>query len=141
MKKIFFFLLVFICDVVYASNVYISKKDYNTGEFLSDCDFILYDSGGNVVDMWIPNNSFHVSSLDNGSYRLVSRPYVMDKYDNGLSVFYDLNITDNDMFLTIYNEIISTPPNLGSSGSVFYLSVFLIIIGFLILILGKYYIF
>ena len=141
MKKFLLFFLLFMYDIVYASNVYISKKDLDTGMYLSDCDFVIFDSNGIVVDEWIQGDSFHVSKLSKGSYKLVSRPYVMNKFDDDLSVFYDLNVEDNDLFFTFYNDMILTPPNLKYNSSSFYFGLFFVFFGIFTLVMGKFFAF
>lgn len=138
MKKILFFLMFFfMIDIVYATDVYISKKDIDTGDYVMDCDFILIDELGNIVDSWIQNDSYHVSNLENGSYELVSRPFIMGAFNDDMSNSYKLDVTNDVMHFTIYNSKIDTPDNLGIS-NFNYVGIFLIFLGFVILFYGKY---
>lgn len=131
MKKLLFLLLFLTYDVSALGYVYVSKKDIDTNQFVNDCDFVIYDMNGNVVDSWVQDNSIHISSLDIGNYKLVER--------NSMSNFfreYDFNISDDIVEFTLYNQKIETPKNLGVSINYSY---FLIIIGFLIIFSCKIY--
>ena len=134
MKKFFLILLLFY-DVVNASSLLISKKDIDTGEYSPNCDFLLYDSYGNVVDSWVQDYSYHISNVQNGYYKLVSRPYIMGSFNDDLSSFYTLNVVD-DLTFTVYDKTISTPLNLKStcSNSGF----FLIGVGLILVFFSKY---
>lgn len=134
MKKILFlFLFLIFFDVKALGVVYISKKDIDTNEFISDCDFMLYDSTGNIVDSWVQNNDVHVASIPVGSYKLVERPKVMDSFNDGLSKSYDINIDNDDIFeFILYNNKIATPRNLNYNFHFLY--------GFAFLILGLFFI-
>lgn len=137
MKKIFLILL-FFCFIsnVYSSNIYISKRDIDTDEYVLDCDFILTDSNGNVIDSWVQDNSDHNLSVNNGLYNLISRPYVMGKYQDSMSYTYKLNV-DKDSSFVIYNREIYTPPNLLYSRN-YSFCIFLVIIGVFIIIYCKF---
>jgi len=140
MKKIFFlFLFFFFIDVKAMGVVYISKKDIDTNEFVSDCDFLLYDSSGNIVDSWVQDDSIHVSNIPVGSYKLIERPFIIDSYSDGLSSSYDISVVDDDIFeFVLYNKKIPTPRNLSFRSNILY-SVFFFIIGlFLIFISRKF---
>ena len=128
MKKIIFlFLFLVSFDVKALGVVYISKKDLDTNEFISDCDFMLYDSYGNVIDSWIQNDDVHIASIPVGSYKLVERPKVMDSFSDGLSKTYDINIDNDDIFeFVLYNKKIATPRNLRFKVSFFYGLLFLL---------------
>ena len=140
MKKIFFLILLFfLVDVNAMGVVYISKKDIDTNEFISDCDFLLYDSTGNVVDSWIQNNDVHVSSIPVGSYTLVERPKIMDSFNDNLSKTYNINVDNDDIFeFFLYNKKISTPRNLSFNFSNIFCYVFLFLGFFLIFISRKF---
>ena len=69
MKKIFFSFLIFMFFIdVHAGQVFVSKRDSDTGDFLVDCDFLLYDQYENIVDSWIQGSSSHILNLPRGSY-------------------------------------------------------------------------
>lgn len=138
MKKILLIFLLFIfIDVVYASDVYISKKDIDTGDYVLDCDFLLIDENGNVVDSWIQSSSAHVSSLANGSYELISRPFIMGAFNDEMSTYYKLDVNDDILQFTIYNSKIETPKNLGSN-NYFVISFLLILFGLVVVFCCKY---
>ena len=139
MKKVLFiFLLFFSFNVDAMGAFYISKKDIDTDDFVLDCDFLLYDSNGEIVDSWIQGNEVHVSNIPGGFYRLVERPLVVDTFSDYLSKSYDLSIKDDDVFeFVLYNKKISTPRNLSSNNS--YIGLLLVFTGiFLIFISCKY---
>lgn len=132
MKKIFFLFcfLLFVSDV-HASDIYISKKDIDTGEFVNDCDFLLVDFNNNVIDRWIQDDSYHLISVENGFYKLITRPYIMGVFDDNMSESYILDVYENVEF-NIYNKTIGTPNNLNYSFNII-LPIFFIIVGFIIL--------
>lgn len=135
MKYFLFFISFFTCiDLVFANDVYISKRDIVTGDYIVDCDFLLIDSSGNIVDSWIQNYSDHISYVNNGFYKLVSRPYVMGTFNDSMSSIYLLDVNNSVIRFTIYDDVIDTPNNLGFfSNSLFY--------GFLFIIFGLFLIF
>ena len=137
MKKIFvLFLLFLFIDHVSAGEIYVSKRDIDTGEYMHDCDFFILNSSGEIVDSWIQGDSYHVSNLESGSYELVSRPLIMGVFNDDMGVSYKLNVGDNILKFTIYNQKIDIPNNLGIDNYYF-------IFGFLFIFLGlfccKYY--
>jgi len=139
MKKIFLiFLLVLSFKVNAMGSFYISKKDIDTNDFISDCDFLLYDSDGNIVDSWIQENEVHVSNIPGGVYRLVERPKIVNTFSDYLSKSYDLSIRDDDMVeFILYNKKIDTPDNLSIKNN--YYGILFIVSGlFLIFISCKY---
>ncbi len=133
MKKIFFiFLLVFSFKVNALGVFYVSKRDIDTNDFVFDCDFLLYDSAGNIVDSWVQGNNVHVSNVPEGFYKLVERPKIIDTFSDYLSKTYDLSIRDDDLIeLVLYNEKIDTPDNLGMKNNY----------GFLLILIGSFLIF
>ena len=131
MKKLLFLLLFLTYDVSALGYVYVSKKDIDTNQFVNDCDFVIYDMNGNVVDSWVQDNSIHIASLDVGDYKLVERNSMSDFFRE-----YDFNISDGIVEFTLYNQKIETPKNLGVNVNYSY---FLIIIGFLIIFSCKIY--
>ena len=114
MKKIFFIVLfIYISNVEALGSIHISKRDINTNDFINDCDFLLYDNNGDVVDSWIPNSSIHISNVPNGVYKLVERPKVMSDYSDYLSQIYMLNVKDEEVLeLNLYNDIVDAPVDL-----------------------------
>lgn len=138
MKKFFIFILFFFfIDVAFASDVYISKKDIDTGDYVKDCDFLLIDKDGNIIDSWIQDDSYHLSNLENGSYELVSRPYVMGVFNDEMSDYYKFDVTDDVMQFTVYNSKIETPKNLGIN-NFYVVGAFLIFIGLIVIFYCKY---
>ena len=115
MKKIFFSFLIFMFFIdVHAGQVFVSKRDSDTGDFLVDCDFLLYDQYENIVDSWIQGSSSHILNLPRGSYRLVERPFVMGNFRTDLGKTYILNVENDESFeFKIFNKKIETPRNLG----------------------------
>ena len=140
MKKIIFLLIfLFSFNIKAMGVVYISKKDIDTNEFISDCDFKLYDSSGNIIDSWIQNNDVHVSNIPVGSYKLVERPMILDSFSDGLSKSYDINIDNDDIFeFVLYNKKIVTPRNLNFKVNVIYGFCFFLLGLFLICISRKF---
>lgn len=128
MKKLILLFIFFTYNVNALGYVYVSKKDINTNQFVNDCDFVIYDIDGNIVDSWIQDNSTHISPLEVGNYKLVERNFMSDY----LSREYDFNISDDIVELTLYNKKIETPRNLGINFN--YFSYIFIFIGFLIII-------
>lgn len=138
MRKIFLIFLFFIIFDVHASDIYISKRDKDTYDFVHDCDFLLYDSFGNLVDSWVQGNEVHVSSVEKGVYSLVERPLSVGFFNSDLNKVYKLDVSSDDDFqVTLFNKEIDTPDNLGSNNNYFY-CYFLIILGFGIIFYGKY---
>ena len=136
MKKFF---LIFFAFFLFSSNVlgvlYVSKKDIDTDDFINDCDFLLYDSYGNIVDRWSQDNSVHVSNISGGIYKLVEIPSVLDGMDIGSYQSYDLKI-DDVLEVILYNQKIDTPRNLGASFS--FLSGFVILfIGYILIFFSR----
>lgn len=140
MKKIIFLILFFfLFDVNAMGVVYISKKDIDTNEFVSDCDFLLYDSSGNIVDSWVQDDSFHISNVPMGSYKLIERPWILDSYSDGMSSSYDIRVNDDDFFeFVLYNKKISTPRNLSFNFNILYGFCFFLFGFFLIIISRKF---
>jgi len=132
MKKFIFLFLFFTYSVNAQSVIYVSKKDINTNQFVSDCDFIIYDNFGNVVDSWIQDDSVHTSFLDLGKYKLVERDFM----SNYLSREYAFDVNDDIVELTLYNKKIETPRNLSIISNNIYCYIF-ILIGFLIIICSR----
>lgn len=114
MKKIIFIVMVFLYSFnVSAGDIYISKRDIDTDQYVSDCDFLLYDQYGNVVDRWVQDNTTHVSNVPLGFYRLIERPYIDNVFVDSMSKSYDFNLDSDDIFeITIYNAKMETPRNL-----------------------------
>ena len=132
MRKFFVIFLFFIfIDGVRAGKLIVSKRNIDTGNFVSDCDFLIYNDSGNIVDSWVQGNSSHFSDLENGTYELVSRPYVMGAFNDDFKSSYMLNVSDNLLKLTIYNQEIDVPDNLGRNSN--------FIFGFLFIIFGGYF--
>ena len=137
MKKIIFILLFFsFVGNIYSSNIYISKRDIDTDEYVLDCDFILTDNNGNIIDSWIQDNSDHILNINNGLYNLISRPYIMGEYQDSMAFTYKLNV-DKDSSFVIYNKEIYTPPNLSYNMSYSFCFVF-VVIGILVIIYSKF---
>ena len=131
MKRIILLILIFIDNVYALGNVYISKKDVNTNQYLTDCDFSIYDANGHIVDSWIPNGGLHISTLNSGEYSLVERPFVMGVYHDDLSKVYKLDVKEDSFYeFTIYNNKIDVPDNLSASDYKF---------GYLFLIIGCFF--
>ena len=130
MKKIIFLFLFLTYSVNAQSIIYVSKKDIDTNSFVSDCDFTIYDSLGNIVDSWIQDNSVHTSFLDLGKYKLVERDLMSDY----LSSQYSFDVNDDIVELTLYNQKIETPKNLGINNN--YCLIF-ILFGFVIIIYSR----
>ena len=113
MRKFLFIVLFFICSNVHATQVYISKKDVESNVFVNDCDFILYDRSGNIIDSWVQNNSYHLLDIPFGIYTLIERPYVEDAFNDEMSISYKLNVYSDEPFeFNLYNKKIDTPRNL-----------------------------
>ena len=137
MKKIFciFLFMLFISSVNAQSIVYVSKKDINTNQFVNDCDFILYDNSGSIIDSWVQDNSVHVSFVESGIYKLIERDFSNDY----LSREYNLNVTDDIVELTLYNKKIDTPRNLRCENNKIYCCFFLLLGCFFIIYSRKFY--
>lgn len=129
MKKFIFFFLFLTYSVSAESIIYISKRDFNNN-FVSDCDFIIYDIYGNVVDSWVQDDLVHVSFLDLGKYRLVERNLMSDY----LSSEYSFTVNNDIVELNLYNKKIDTPKNLGINNN--YLCISFIIIGLLLVLVN-----
>lgn len=113
------------------SDLYISKKDVETKEYFTDCDFQLFDSNNVVVESWNCNvETKYVSNLSNGFYKLVSRPLINGTFNDELSDIYSFYVKDDILELTFYNNKIDTPDNLNYNNN-YYLGFFVIICGFL----------
>ena len=138
MKKIIFLFIIFLyCFNVSAGSIYISKRDIDTDQYVNDCDFLLYDEYGNVVDSWVQDDSTHISSVPVGSYRLIERPFIIDGFIDSLSQSYELNIDSDDILeLTIYNTKIETPRNLSFNKNYIY-AFFLMFLGFVMLLYNR----
>lgn len=138
MKKFFLIILFFISfDVKALGSIYISKRDINTNDYVYDCDFLLYDELGNVVDSWVQDNSIHVSNVPVGTYRLVERPIVINSFSDEMNRIYQLNIDDDDILeLVLYNKKIETPRNLGYNNYFLY-GTTIIILGFIIIFFSR----
>ncbi len=142
MKKIFIIFCFFIfISSVYSSNLYVSKKDIETGDYIYDCDFQLYDVNNNMIDSWIQNSSYHVSNVDNGLYKLVSRPFVSGVFNDSMSDSYILDIKNDNLKITIYDKVVSVPPNLHSNNRWILVGCLFIFIGVSIIYYCKYYFF
>ena len=101
-----------------------------------DCDFILTDSSGNIIDSWVQDDSDHSLNINNGLYKLISRPYIMGEYQDSMAYTYKLKV-DKDSSFVIYNKEIYTPPNLGYSMNYSFCFVF-VVIGILVIIYSKF---
>lgn len=136
MKKFF---LVFFTFFLFCSNVlgvlYVSKKDIDTNDFVNDCDFLLYDSSGNIVDEWTQGNGVHVSNISNGIYKLVEKPIILGDLDINSYESYDLKI-DGVLEVILYNQKIETPRNLNFNNSILYGFV-LLFFGFILIIFSR----
>ena len=145
MKKLFFILMFFMFfESVSANSLYVSKKDIDTEDYVSDCDFLLYDENNVVVDAWIAEDNTHeVSNIKNGSYTLVERPKIDSAFRNELSVFHDIDINDNSLQVVLYNRKIDTPRNLGVDFNDFMIGCSFIFLGIFFLYVGcrKFYYF
>ena len=140
MKKIFLILCFFLfIDGVSAGDLYISKKDIDTGEFVYDCDFLLYDEDDNIIDNWIQGDSYHVTKVDNGLYRLVSRPFVSGVFNESMAESYVLNVNSGRLQVTIYDRFISIPPNLGFNNRYLLYGFIFVFIGVCTIFYCKYY--
>ena len=116
-------------DVSAKGTIYVSKKDIDTSEYVQDCNFVLYDESGKIIDSWSQDDSMHVLNVDFGSYKLVENLLVMDVFNTGLSQEYFFNINNDDILeLTLYNSKIETPRNLGFRVTNIY--------GFLLILIG-----
>ena len=121
MKSFLFVFLFFFCFDVKCADIYIAKRDIDSNIYVNDCDFVIYDSSGNVVDSWVQDNSYHVSNLKDCIYTLVERPYISDTFNDSLSNSYKLNVSNDKSFeFNLYNKKIDTPRNLGVSYNSFY---------------------
>ena len=147
MKKIILILTFFLitCNV-YASDftsLYISKKDINTQEFITDCDFLLYDSDNNIVDAWIAGYNVHeINGIKKGIYKLVERPLIGNSFNDELSVFHEIDIDSDDITeIVLYNNKIDTPRNLSFNTYYAAVGITIFFIGFIIthLTYCKYY--
>ncbi len=136
-KFLFIFIFLFIFDV-HASEIYISKRDKDTYDFVRDCDFILYDSFGNVVDSWVQGNDVHVLSVDEGIYSLVERPLSVGSFDSSLNKTYKLDVSSESFQVTLFNNEIDTPDNLGVNNNYWY-CYFFIFLGIMLICFGKYF--
>ena len=58
-----------------------------------------------MIDSWIQNSSYHVSNVDNGLYKLVSRPFVSGVFNVSMSDSYILDIKNDNLKITIYISI------------------------------------
>lgn len=141
MKKIilclFLFLFIFKVEASNYTDLYVSKKDVNTQDYMTDCDFLLYDSDDNIVAAWVASDStYHISNIKKGTYKLIERPLIESSFNDYLSKIYMINInSDEAMEITLYNKKIETPRNLGSNNCLLYGFLF-ICLGFLIIILN-----
>lgn len=112
--------LIIILSLLYINNIqaselYISKKDFETKDYVTDCDFQLYDSENNIIDAWVATEDTHeISNIQKGQYKLVERPLINNNYSDELSTLHTLDInSDNVMEIILYNKEINTPRNLG----------------------------
>lgn len=114
MRKLLFFMFLFLFSFnVKAGEVHISKRNIDSNDYANDCDFLLYDSSGNIVDSWIQDNMVHIINVPIGTYTLVERPFIMDSFSDEMSVFHSLDISSDDIVeFTLYNKKIATPRNL-----------------------------
>lgn len=143
MKKIItiLFLIIFI-DTVNASNLYISKRDIDTQDYVSDCDFLLYDENNVIVDAWIANNETHeIKDVKDGIYKLVERPKTNESFSNELSVFHEIDVKNESLSITLYNNKIETPRNLGIEYNTFFIGCSIIFLGiaFIYIAYRKFY--
>ena len=137
MKKFLFIFLFFIIFDVNAYEVSISKRDKDTYDFVRDCDFILYDSSGKVVDSWVQGNDVHVLDVDEGVYSLVERPLSVGSFDDSLNKTYKLDVVSDNFQVTLFNKEIDTPDNLGINNN-YFICYGLIFLGVLVIFVGKY---
>ena len=142
MKKLIIILSLILIDNVSASNLYVSKRDIYTKDYINDCDFLLYDENKVVVDAWIQDNNTHeVTDIKNGTYILEERPKIELGNRDNLSVFHEIDINNNSIELVLYNSKIETPRNLDYNLNLFTIGCFIIFFGILIIYIGyrKYY--
>lgn len=140
MNKIIFLLIsFFLIHGVKASDyteLFISKKDINTQEYVTDCDFLLYDLDNNIIDSWISYNGTHRILLKKGNYTLVERPLLENVFSSDLGKVYKLDInSDEAMEITLYNNKIETPRNLGFNNNLYLLGSLFVVLGFIIIML------
>ena len=142
MKKLIIILILITLENVQAGNLYISKKDVDTKEYINDCDFLLYDENNKIIDTWISNNTHKIENIKNGKYILEERPKIETKKNRELSVFHEIDINDNTIEVVLYNSKIQTPNNLNYSFKWFNIGYVIIFIGISIIYIGysKYYI-
>ena len=140
MNKIIFLLIsFFLIHGVKASDyteLFISKKDINTQEYVTDCDFLLYDLDNNIIDSWISHNGTHRILLKKGNYTLVERPLLENVFSSDLGKVYKLDInSDEAMEITLYNNKIETPRNLGFNNNLYLFGSLFVVLGFIIIVL------
>ena len=136
-KYLFVFLFLILCNVKASDNLYISKKSYYSDEFVSDCEFLLYDSDNNIVDAWIQSDDIHSISLPVGSYLLFEKPKINDVYSEALGKTYKLDINaDKIVNINLSNLEIKTPPNLGIKKK-FFFAFILVVFGFVIIVSSR----
>ena len=138
MKKIIV-LIIFLTNInnIYAQNLYVSKRDIDTQDYVQDCDFLLYDENNTIVDAWIQNDDTHViNNIEVGKYKLVERPKIDNTFSNELSVFHDIDITDNSLEVVLYNNKIETPRNLGVNINEFTTGCAIIFLGIALIYIG-----
>lgn len=144
MKKIIIITMLLISiDKIYAGNLYVSKRDIDTKEYINDCDFLLYDENNIVVDAWMAENDIHkIDNIKNGKYTLEERPKIENGISRDLSVFHEIEINDNTIEVVLYNSKMETPKNLNYSFKWFSVGCVIIFIGIYIIYIGyrKYYI-
>lgn len=134
----FFFLFIVNINASEYTDLFISKKDIYTNEYISDCDFLLYDSNNNIIDSWISSDNSHHLVIKKGSYKLVERPLLEQTFSDELSKVYKLDVAgDEAIEFVLYNKKIETPRNLGFNNN-YYLFGFLFIIFGLVIVIRFY---
>lgn len=135
MKKILFVLLFFyVYDVKAIDNLIVSKKSFYSGQYVEDCEFLLYDSDNKLIDSWIQDDDIHSLSVPNGSYLLFERPKINGVFSEYLGKTYKLDVnSDKIVEINLSNVEISIPPNLGIKFD-YTLPILFIILGVLIIL-------
>lgn len=136
----FYFSSFYNVNALDYTDLYISKRDIDTKDFVNDCMFSLYDSNDNVVSSWVSSDStYNISSIPKGIYKLVSIPFLNNSYDYNLRQEYILDLTNDDVLeITIYNNKIETSRKLGvNEYSYKYIGFVFIVLGIVIIV--KFY--
>lgn len=135
---LFLFLFLFEVEAGEFTDLYVSKKDINTQEYINDCDFLLYDSNNNVIATWVASDeTYRISNIKKGVYKLVERPLIESSFNDYLSKVYTIDInSDEAMEVTLFNKKVETPRNLGIDNTYLLYGCLFIVLGFFIIILN-----